>query len=136
MTLFLDACAIIYWREAAEPFYSQLIEAMREIYSADPNTDVAVSRLSQLECFVAPLGFGASELVARYREFFSRPDLSVVELDAPIMERAALLRSTVKKLRTPDAIQAASALSFPADTVFLTSDPVFERVPGLKVRLL
>jgi predicted nucleic acid-binding protein len=52
-----------------------------------------------------------------------------------VLRSAARLRSTVSKLRTPDAIHAASAL---ADRVGLlvTNDPVFRTVPGLTVEML
>lgn len=94
MTLFLDACALIYWMETADAFYRRLINAMRGVYERDPRTEVAISRLSQLECLVKPLRTGADELLSRYRRYFSAPSLHIIELDAAIMEHAALLQAT------------------------------------------
>jgi predicted nucleic acid-binding protein len=133
VTLFLDACALIYWMETAAPFYHRLLGAMREVYKRDPRAEIGVSRLSQLECLVKPLQTRDDGLQRRYRQYFSSPSLRIVELDAAIMEHAALLRATVKGLRTPDAIQAASALSLKDEVVFLTGDLRFDAVPGLKI---
>jgi predicted nucleic acid-binding protein len=52
----------------------------------------------------------------------------------PILEAAARLRATTG-LKTPDAIHAATALAA-HNTLFLTNDSDFRRVPGLPVTLL
>ena len=58
MTLFLDACVIIYWIEAVDPFYSKLINTLQSIHSQYPQAVFAVSCLSWLECRVKPLREG------------------------------------------------------------------------------
>jgi predicted nucleic acid-binding protein len=64
--------------------------------------------------------------------FSARPDLRKVLLSVPVLERATELRAHLN-LKTPDALQAACALSITGKTVFLTNDSCFERVPGLRV---
>ena len=54
MILFLDACTLIYWQEAKEPFYSELKQKLQSLYQQYPDAHVTVSRLSQLECLVKP----------------------------------------------------------------------------------
>ena len=54
MIVFLDACALIYWQEVKEPFYSQFIATLTKSYEQHPAAKIAVSRLSQLECLVKP----------------------------------------------------------------------------------
>lgn len=133
MTLFLDACIVIYCVEAAEPFYSRVAGALREAAGTEPDARFAVSRLSLLECLVKPLREEDRELLGRYGEFFEAPDLDIVELSPRVIDIATQLRA-FHGLRTPDALQAASALSLPGGTRFITGDPRFRKVPGLDAR--
>ena len=133
MILFLDACAVIYLIEAEATFHARVVATLRDLRQRFPDARLAVSRLSLLECLVKPLRDGATELTAEYRAFFAAGDLLVVELDARVVERALRLRAG-DGLRTPDALQAASALTLPADGHrFLTNDRRFARIEGLRL---
>lgn len=132
MKAFLDACIIIYWVEAADPFYSRLAENIRELEKAHPGISFAVSRLSLLECLVKPVRENDRETLGRYATFFQAPDLQIVELTPEVIDLATRLRAT-HGLRTPDAIQGACALSLPEKTLFLTNDNAFRKVKGLDV---
>lgn len=134
MKLFLDACTITYRIEDAHPWNERLVAWLTDVRSHGDVT-LAVSRLSLLECRVKPLRDGDTALLARYDEFFSAPDLRVVELDADVLEGATRIRA-LTGLRTPDALQAASCLAFDHEAVFLTTDAGFRRVPGLRVETL
>ena len=70
MTLFLDASAIIYLIEAQEPFYSSYQAVLRNLVDANPDTSVAISSLSILECLVLPLR------VEQCRIFFAKQGLN------------------------------------------------------------
>jgi predicted nucleic acid-binding protein len=96
---------------------------------------LAVSRLSWLECRVRPLRDDDSELLARYESFFSARDLRIVEIDANVVDGATRIRAKFG-LRTPDAIQAASCLSLADEHVFVSNDRKFARVPGLNASIL
>lgn len=135
MTVFLDACTIIYLIEAREPFYSSCQAAFRQLVEADHEISVAISRLSILECLVQPLKNQEEGTIGQYRDFFSKPGLSAIDLSPEIIEKALRLRVNFN-LRTPDALQAACALSLTDDTVFLTGDRSFLRVPELKVSII
>ncbi|MCC6273762.1 MAG: PIN domain-containing protein [Deltaproteobacteria bacterium] len=132
MKLFLDACVIIYWIEAKTPFYSKLIRRLQELRKRHPDAVFAVSRLSHLECKVRPLQNGDERLLGLYEAFFSAPDLLTVEMRSAIVDHAAELRAKTG-LRTPDAIQAASALSLGEPCLFLSSDASFRKVPHLQI---
>lgn len=134
MILFLDACIVIYWIEAPDPFHARLMSRLRELRSRSPEATFAVSRLSWLECMVKPLRENDRELAGEYHEFFDAAPLRIVELTASVIERAALLRAA-KRLPTPDALQAASALEIAGDVLFLTNDRRFRKVPGLRVEI-
>lgn len=135
MKLFLDACIVIYWVEAADPFYSRVMETIHEIEKKHPRLIHAVSRLSLLECLVKPMREQDKEKIARYGEFFQAPDLSIVELSPQVIDLATRLRADTG-LRTPDAIQAACALSLRGAVIFVTGDESFKKVPGLDVVLV
>ena len=136
MIAFLDASALIYlvdgearWAEATQATLHQLaVEA--------PDLPLAVSRLSLLECRVAPLRRGDQACLDRFEALFAQPDLLVVELSASVVELATQLRAN-HGLRTPDAqLQAASCLQLGPDAVMITGDAGFQRVQALQVRLI
>lgn len=135
MILFLDANIIIYRVEAVEPFNRQLFAAVQELVARHPDAGFAVSRLSMLECLVKPLREQNSAEIERYRSFFASSGLQMIEVSSLVIETATLLRAR-HSLRTPDAIQAASALSLKVPVTFLTGDKQFAKVPGLNVRLI
>ena len=136
MILFFDACTLIYWQEAKEPFYSELKEKLQTLYLQYPNAQVAVSRLSQLECLVKPYKDDDLNLITRYQDFFANDDLITIELTERVILQAVSLRAEIKALKTPDALQAASALSISDDVIFVTNDAVFEKVNELTLQLL
>jgi predicted nucleic acid-binding protein len=129
------AASVLIWRfEGRPPFRQGARETLDELNRRHEGATFAVSRLSWLECRVKPLRDGDRRLLARYAERFAG-GVRVVELDAEVVDRAASLRAR-HGLRTPDALQAASALHMTGASIFITGEPVFERVPGLHVRLV
>lgn len=65
---------------------------------------------------------------------FNSAGLTTVEVDSNIAEIAAQLRADYN-LRTPDAIQMASAIST-GSSFFLTNDVRLPSLPGLSVLVL
>jgi predicted nucleic acid-binding protein len=134
LTVFLDACAIIYRVEAIAPFHLRFDALLRDIAGAgEPR--LAVSRLSLLECRTKPLREGDAGLLACYDRFFDSAGLTIVELSPKVIDLATQIRAHFM-LRTPDAIQAASCLVLGRDTQFLTADAAFAKVAGLRLRLI
>ena len=135
MTLFLDANIIIYRVETVEPFNQEVLASVQELVALHHNAGFAVSRLSMMECLVKPIREQNNADVERYRGFFASSGLQIVEVSSLVLETATLLRAR-HGLRTPDAIQAASALSIKGPVTFLTGDRQFSKMPGLTVRLV
>jgi predicted nucleic acid-binding protein len=136
---FLDASAVIYgvegdseWAEALKRELGRLAAA--EEASAE-GLQLAISRLSWLECRVGPLRRRDASALARFDAFFQHADLQWVELSEAVVERATLLRAE-HNLRTPDALQAASCLQLGSGAVMVTGDVGFQRVPALRLALL
>jgi len=58
-----------------------------------------------------------------------------VDIAPLVIERALLIRAYTS-LRTPDDIQAASALSLPEAAIFVTGDLSFSKVSDLSSRII
>jgi predicted nucleic acid-binding protein len=136
---FLDASAVIYAVEGSPEWSEALKQQLRQLAMADQASagglQLAISRLSWLECRVGPLRRRDASALARFDAFFLHPDLEWVELSPAVVERATLLRAELN-LRTPDALQAASCLQLGADAVMVTGDAGFQRVPTLRLALV
>ena len=135
MILFLDACALIYRVEEVAPWNTRLTKLLADLRRRYAGLQLAVSRLSYLECRVQPLRDGDDALARRYNTLFAAADLHTVEIDANVIEGATRIRAQFG-LRTPDAIQAASCLALNVEHIFLTNDLAFRRVPRLALRRL
>ena len=133
MIAFFDVCAVTYRVESVEPYFSNLKTALAVMRAREP--EIAVSRLSFMECRVLPLRKKQAATLELYRDFFTAPGLRIVELDVSVVNRATTIRAETN-LGTPDSLQAASALSLPGEVLFVTNDAKFSRLPELKVELL
>ena len=133
MRLFLDAFALIYRFEGAAPFRTAAMDLMAQLTAQQASVELAVSRLSVLECRVKPLREGNAALLKRYDDFFAA--VNIVELSAAVVDAATHLRARYG-LKTPDALQAASAFAASERALFVTADAGFARVAGLDVRLI
>lgn len=132
--VFLDASAIIYLLEGDRTVQTAVRDTLDSLRPATGETPIlAVSALSRLECRVRPVRDGDQALIDRYDAFFADPGLAVIALDTAVLDRAAELRAR-HRLRTPDALQAASLLVADAEGAFVTGDTDFAAVPGLQVR--
>jgi predicted nucleic acid-binding protein len=135
MILFLDACAIIYWVELVKPYYQQFSKKIDKIKKNYHLVTFAASELSLLECRIKPLRENNDILLSHYQVFFNASDLKLVPLNRSVIELASHLRVQFN-LTTPDALQAASALSFSDEIIFVSGDTCFKKIPGLKVEII
>ena len=134
-TIFLDACIVIYWVESNDPWHSKLQGKLRTLQQQFGAIRLAVSDLSHIECLVKPLCEQDTSAVLLYEKFFAHPELLIQPLSSEVVQRALKLRVEYK-LKTPDALQAASALTLDNQCVFLTADKGFSVVTNLAVELL
>ena len=134
MILFADACLLIWGFEGEPAFRRAAGAAVNAVFADHPDALFAVSRLALLEVRVKPLRDRDTTLLGHYDEFFAG-GIDIVDISAAIIDRATHLRAT-HGLKTGDAIHAVSALSLEGSVVFVTGDPVFERVAGLNVRVV
>ena len=135
MIAFLDASALIYLLDGAAAWAHAVQQELRQLAELNPALEIAMSRLSVLECRVGPLRNNDQASLARFDAFFAQPDLVWVELTSPVVELATQLRAS-HGLRTPDALQAACCLQLGSDTAMLTGDADFEKISSLQLRLI
>jgi predicted nucleic acid-binding protein len=133
MIVFLDSSALIYYFEGATPYRDAVLKVLQTVKEQHPSATVAISRLGMMECRVQPLREGNADLLARYEAFFQQ--VQIIELSAEVVDHATRLRAATG-LKTPDALQAACALSLAGPTGFVTGDTGFARVPCLAVLLV
>jgi predicted nucleic acid-binding protein len=131
--VYLDADAIIYAVEKIEPYYSLLLPLLGAVNRRV--IGLIGSELLLVETLVKPVEQGDPALEASFRRFLTASrEMQLLPISRPILERALKLRAT-HRVRTPDAIHAATAL-IAGCTLFATNDPVFRRVSGLRAVIL
>ena len=133
LRLGLDSSPIIYLIEA-HPRYDALVTAVFRRITAGELTGFT-SAISLTEVLVHPLSRGDLGLAARYRQVLgSGGQVRMVPADESVAERAAELRARYR-LRTPDALQIATALLSGCEA-FLTNDLGLRRVAELRIPVL
>ena len=139
MIAFLDASAVICAVEGTPAWAEALKQQLRQLAGSEQASamglQLAISRLSWLECRVGPLRRRDADALARFDALFLHPDLMWVELSGSVVEQATLLRAE-HNLRSPVALQAASCLQLGPDAVMVTGDAGFQRVPALRLTLV
>lgn len=129
----LDTAPLIYFIEQ-NPKY---LEMMRLFFRSFARGDfrMVTSTVTLIEVLVHPLRQRNTILAQEYREILlNQESLTVVELTPDIAEIAAQLRATYN-LRSPDAIQMATALREGA-SFLLTNDVRLPSLPGLTILVL
>jgi len=133
--VFLDASAIIYLLEGEPGIQHATQNILTSLCSSDVKPAIVVSALSLLECRVHPIRTGDAARLEKFDHFFANPGLSIAELDGDVIERATRIRAR-HGIRTPDALQAASALTLLENPAIVTGDKDFRKIPELTVHLV
>ncbi len=132
-TLAFDTAPIIYFVEAS-PTYDALVTAIFQRVASGEITGVT-SVISLCEVLVHPIRNQNLSLKQRYRDILQNsPNFFTKLINSTIAERAAELRAKYN-LRTPDALQIATALEN-ACNAFLCNDKNLKRVTELKILIL
>ena len=131
-TVYVDTSVIIYSVEQV-PDSHLLLETLWQKLQAN-EIRIFSSELTLLETLVLPLRNANMNLVNDYEQLFLFSNIQLVPIDRAVLREAARLRA-MTKLKTPDAIHAATALS-QGCTMFLTNDSQFRMVPRLSTLVL
>ena len=129
----LDTSIFIYQMQA-QPKYSALTGRVFEWLEVRGHAAIT-STVTWAELLVVPYRDGdqqgADDLVGLLSTL---PNLSWIPADLDIADLAARARG-VHRLRTPDALQAATAL-YAGATGLVTNDPIFKRLDNIEVAVL
>ena len=132
-TVALDTSVFIYFVEEHPdyfPFCDRIFEGVES--GLIKGTTAA---LSLMEVLVQPYRMKKDDLVYKFYSLFSTyPNLAWIELDLHVADLAARLRAE-HNLKTPDSIQAASAIASGA-TGFICNDGAFRRVKEIECLVL
>lgn len=129
----LDTAPLIYLIEQNQT-YLELVRAFFEAMNRG-EFQVVTSTLTLTEVLVHPLRSNNLALATRYRDIIlDQENLMLLPVSVEVAEIAAELRAT-QNLRTPDAIQIATAIQAGA-TFFLTNDRQLANVSGLTALVL
>lgn len=129
----LDTAPLIYFVEENST-YLPLVRLFFENMDNGLFTCIT-STVTLIEVLVYPLRQGNQSLARRYRDILlTARNLETIPLSPEIAEKAAALRAAYN-LRTPDAIQTATALCSQA-TVLLTNDLKLSVIPDLEILIL
>lgn len=95
----------------------------------------ATSILTLIELLIKPKREGREDLIRDYKFLFKNfPNLIIRSLDEEVAESTAEIKARYN-LRTPDAIQVATAMVVNAKG-FVTNDRRFEKIEALKIFIL
>ncbi len=126
----IDTAPFIYLIEEHETY----LPVVEPVFSAIDDGRIAAvsSALTLLEVLVVPLRAADMALARRYEELLGHSrGLELVEVSRAVLRDAAALRAATG-MRTPDAIQIATALQRGC-TSFVTNDRALPALPGLGI---
>ncbi len=131
--LTLDTSVFIYFVELHPTYHGLCSPVFASIEKG--SSRATTSTLTLLEILVQPYRKKLDELVLKlYALLTTYPNIEWIELNLDIADTAARLRAD-HRMKTPDAIQAATAICSGA-TGFLCNDAVFRRVNAFDTLLL
>jgi predicted nucleic acid-binding protein len=129
----LDSSVFIFEVEQ-NPKYAKWVHPIFQ-WLEEPRSCAVTSTVAMLELLVHPYRRSDIDAVNKFYALLSTyPGLQWVELTLSIADLGARLRAE-HNLKTPDAIQAATAILSQA-TGFISNDPAFKRVGALEVLVL
>jgi predicted nucleic acid-binding protein len=129
-TVGLDTAPLIYYIEDHAVFADRLQEFFEAVASGEIR--VVTSTVTLLEVLVQPLKKGNNSLAYQYNDILlSSPNIVTTPVSAATAQTAAELRAA-HGLKTPDAIQLATAMTYQA-AAFLTGDRDFGGIDSIDI---
>lgn len=121
----LDTAPLIYFIEG-HSIYQPILTRLFD-FNDRGGFSFVTSTVTLLEVLVKPLRDGQTAIAKQYRDILtSAKSIEIIDVTTAISEQAAFLRAKYN-LRTPDAIQLATAIELGAD-YFLTNDSQLKSV--------
>lgn len=131
-SIYIDTPVLIYTLENHPDFYPLLKQLW--VKFENDRVSIATSELIITESLVYPFRSGDRKSIANYEQLIFHAGIDLVPIDRSILVAATKLRVKYK-LKTPDAIHAATALAIKCDR-FITNDKGFRNIAGLPTVVL
>jgi predicted nucleic acid-binding protein len=129
-----DSAPVIYYLEE-HPSYLTVADEFFDALDRGQARGIT-SALTLMEVLVRPIREGRLDLAERYRRLLTRAvGVALYPIDERACERAAQLRADHLWLRTPDALQVATALEHGAN-VMVTNDDRWRRLTEIPIIVL
>lgn len=129
-----DTAPFIYYIEE-NPLYLPFVDELFDAIDAGSSTGTT-SVLTLQEVLVKPLREGRQDIANRYRDVLTNSlNIALANIDGSVCEKAATLRAKYAWLRTPDALQVASAILNNAELV-VTNDDKWKRLTEIQIIVL
>ena len=129
--IYWDTCILIYRIEQISP-WAEIIA--RKFSPQMDESLLFASHLVRLECRVLPLREGNLELLEQFDKLFAQPKVVTVPLDARVFNLATELRAQYR-LKTPDALHLAAAISSECDE-FWSNDDRLAKIAGSQIEVV
>ncbi len=128
--IFLDTLIFIYHIDE-NPKYIDLVDEIFKLIDTG-RIEGCTSIITLLEVLVRPFQENDTQTAVKYKELIlNSKNLDVLEVKESVVERAAKLRAEYK-IKTPDAIQVASAILNKVD-IFISNDKDLERIKEVDI---
>jgi predicted nucleic acid-binding protein len=129
----MDSAPLIYFVERNPIYIERMKSIMRRVRPNELHLSFSV--ITVPEVLNKPIARGDAKLQTLYRALLTQTrNVELHPLTLAIAEKAASLRAS-HNLRTPDAIQIATAIETACD-VFLTNDKGLKRIEDIRVLIL
>ena len=130
--VYIDTMTLIYTVERY-PVYWPLLDPLW-LAAQTGTIEIVSSELTLMEALVGPFKSGDTTLEQAYVQALLGTEMRLLAITQPILRGAVRLRATTK-LRTPDALHAATGRHV-ACVLFVSNDVGFRGVPGLPLVIL
>jgi predicted nucleic acid-binding protein len=131
--VFIDSVAFIYLIENHPKYFDRVRRFIgREI---ENENSLITSVISVSEFCVKPFRENDTTILADFKEALEQLEIRVLDINFDIAEQSSRLRAKYKSLKTADALQIASALSFNCKR-FLTNDLPLKSIEEIEVILI
>jgi len=131
--IFLDTAPFIYFFEENEEYFPAMAYLFEEMYAS--GAQAITSIITYIELTSKPSQLGNTKLARKYRDYLTCSEgINLFPLDLSIADHAVTLRAAYD-LKTPDAIQLATALSCGADYI-ISNDRKWKQVKELNILML
>lgn len=131
-SVYVDTAPVIYTVERHADYVPLLLPLWAAMDAQQ--IEVITSELTLLETLVKPLRDGDHALAADYEKFLTATRVKLLPVTADILRQAARIRADAR-LRTPDAVHAATALAAGC-AQFLTNDDDYRKLASLPAVVL